>query len=319
MPKSWRERRAAQANAKATILLWHVNAYGCLGLVTSPASPRLGLWSHFTTAAGGPRWGLGTSFQPAMTRIATIARELYFGESPRAHRFRYAMLVLDLVMIFFIISSSFFQDSLAGELLGTLFGILTLLDVGARIMASEQGWMAFLEIGNLIDAIVIVSLLAPVSGQNFAFLRFLRSLRLLRSYQTVRRLRQDVPFFRRHQDVILAVVNLLLFTYAMTALVFETQVDHNPEIRNYADALYFTVTALTTTGFGDITMTDTMGRLITVAIMIVGVTLFLRLVQVIIRPSRIPWRCQTCGLSRHENDAIHCRHCGAVLNRPHGD
>ena len=39
-----------------------------------------------------------------------------------------------------------------------------------------------------------------------------------------------------------------------STIVYETQHWTNPEIRNYVDALYFTVTALTTTGFGGITL-----------------------------------------------------------------
>ena len=65
----------------------------------------------------------------------------------------------------------------------------------------------------------------------------------------------------------------------MTGIVYETQSAHNKQIVNYADALYFTVTALTTTGFGDITLPGTAGRLITVVIMIFGVTLFLNLAK----------------------------------------
>ena len=34
----------------------------------------------------------------------------------------------------------------------------------------------------------------------------------------------------------------------MTGILYEAQHWTNPEIRNYIDALYFTVTALTTTG-----------------------------------------------------------------------
>ena len=40
----------------------------------------------------------------------------------------------------------------------------------------------------------------------------------------------------------------------VSTIVYETQHWTNPEIRNYVDALYFTVTALTTTGFGGITL-----------------------------------------------------------------
>ena len=56
------------------------------------------------------------------------------------------------------------------------------------------------------------------------------------------------------EDVVLAtVLNLAVFLFIMTGIVYETQHATNPAIGNYVDALYFTVTALTTTGFGDIT------------------------------------------------------------------
>jgi voltage-gated potassium channel len=100
----------------------------------------------------------------------------------------------------------------------------------------------------------------------------------------------------------------------MTAVVFETQHRHNPAIGNYLDAFYFTVATLTTTGFGDITLTGTEGRLLAIVMMIVGVSLFVRMVQVLFRPPRAHCRCSSCGLSEHESDAVHCRRCGTPLN-----
>lgn len=254
-----------------------------------------------------------------MSGAILTMREFYFGDSPAAHRFRYLLLGFDLLVIAFIVVSSFFHGSEVVEALDALFGVVMLLDMTARIAASERRWSELLQFGTILDLVVIASLLAPITGENLAFLRVLRVLRLLRSYRLIRRLRQDVPFFRRHQDLVLASVNLGVFIFVMTALVYETQIERNPDIHNFADALYFTVTTLTTTGFGDITLPSTEGRLLSVAIMIFGVSLFLRLIQVLFRPSRTTWRCSGCGLTKHESDAIHCRHCGTLLNRPHED
>jgi len=102
----------------------------------------------------------------------------------------------------------------------------------------------------------------------------------------------------------------------MTGIVYQTQHATNKEIGNYADALYFTVTALTTTGFGDITLPGTVGRLITVVIMILGVTLFLNLAKALLQPSKVRFRCPQCALLRHDFDAVHCKACGMVLNIP---
>jgi voltage-gated potassium channel len=76
------------------------------------------------------------------------------------------------------------------------------------------------------------------------------------------------------------------------------------------------VTALTTTGFGDITLPGTSGRLISVVIMICGVTLFLRLAQVLFLPRKVRFACPDCGLQRHDYDAVHCKACGRLLNIP---
>jgi voltage-gated potassium channel len=102
----------------------------------------------------------------------------------------------------------------------------------------------------------------------------------------------------------------------MTGAVNETQRNVNPGIHNYADVLHFTVIALTTTGFGDITLPGTLGRLLTVVIMIIGVTLFLNLARLLFSPSKVRYRCPSCALLRHDIDAVHCKACGTLLNIP---
>jgi voltage-gated potassium channel len=245
-----------------------------------------------------------------------LVRELYKGRSERAHRFRYAMLGVDLLVVGFVVASSFFRGTAFTEVLDPIFGTIILLDLLARLWISRRPLSELFHPITVADVIVIVSLLAPAAGENFAFLRVLRVLRVLRSYRMVARLRRDVPFLRNNQDVIFSVLNLAVFILVTTALVFETQVGRNQEITNYADALYFTVTTLTTTGFGDITLQGTHGRLLAVLIMIFGVSLFLRLAQTVFRPNKVRYSCPHCGLSRHDADAVHCKHCGEILNIP---
>ncbi|MFO1059921.1 MAG: ion channel [Dongiaceae bacterium] len=98
--------------------------------------------------------------------------------------------------------------------------------------------------------------------------------------------------------------SLAIFVFVVTAVVFVVEHGRNPTINNYFDTLYFTVTTLTTTGFGDITMTDTPGRILAVVIMVCGVSLFLRLIQTIFRPPKVSFPCPDCGLRRHEPDAV---------------
>jgi len=259
--------------------------------------------SHSTPAGAGP--GL-------LARL----RELYEGDSPQAHRFRYGLLVFDIVSVLFIVITSFMPQTAGVELLDLVFGLGILADFAARLAVSRQRWRDLLHPTTWADILAILSFLAPIAGEGAGFLRILRTLRLLRTYQLLARLRTDFPFFRTHEEVIVAVLNLAVFIFVMTGLVYETQRWTNPAIGNYADALYFTVTALTTTGFGDITLPGTTGRMISVVIMFFGVTLFLRLAQVLFRPTRVRFPCPACGLQRHDHDASHCKACGTVLNIP---
>ena len=248
--------------------------------------------------------------------LRDVLRYYYEGNSAEAHRFRYGILAFDLGTIAFIVGTSFLERGPFLEWVDFLFGLVILADFIARLVISRHRLRDLMHPATWADVVAIASFLAPVVGEGAGFLRILRTLRLLHTYQIIGRLRADNRFFRRHEEVILALIHVTVFLFVMSAIVYETQHWSNPEIRNYMDALYFTVSALTTTGFGDIVLEGTSGRLISVLIMIFGVTLFLRLVRALLSPHKVRFPCPTCGLQRHDVDAVHCKACGAVLNIP---
>ena len=241
-------------------------------------------------------------------------RALYEGNTQAAHRFRYALLIFDLLTIAFVVVTSFFQHTFVVEELDLALGVVILADFIARVLIERKKARYFLKFATWADLIAIVSFLAPIAGEGLGFLRVLRTLRLLRTYQLMSRLKRDFAWFGNHEDIVMASINLCVFLFVMTGLIYALQNETNPEIGNFVDALYFTVTTLTTTGFGDITLTGTAGRLLSVAVMIFGVTLFLRLVQVLLRPSKVRHECPDCGLMMHDQDAVHCKHCGRLLH-----
>ncbi|MEM7747712.1 MAG: ion channel [Pseudomonadota bacterium] len=241
-------------------------------------------------------------------------RTLYRGTSERARMFRFAVLAFDVVTILFFIVSSLMQDQLWIYIVDAIVGLVILADVAARYWIAERKSRFLMETTTWADIIVIITLFLPALLESLLFLRVVRALRLLRSYRVLKDLRNEFSYFRRNEETIQSAVNLGVFVFVMTALVYVLQVNTNPQINNYVDALYFTVTALTTTGFGDITLSDTTGRILSVLIMVFGVALFLRLIQTIFRPSRVIYDCPDCGLHRHDADAIHCKHCGRVIN-----
>lgn len=239
---------------------------------------------------------------------------VYFGTGLRGRKARWGLLILDVLVVAFFLVTTF--TGVAGTMLYVEYGlgVLLLVDFAARCFAATDRLGFMLRPLVLVDLAIILSLFAPALTENLAFLRVLRALRLIRTYSVLRQLRGSFDFFRRNEEVIFSALNLFVFVFVVSAVVYVLQVRTNDAIDNYMDALYFTVTTLTTTGFGDITLTGSAGRLLAVLIMIVGVSLFLRLIQTIFRPRKVRYECPDCGLARHEQDAVHCKHCGRVLH-----
>lgn len=249
-----------------------------------------------------------------MTNFRSSVKHLYTGYDRPARRFRYGLIAFDSLTIIYFIVTAALPAMTVTTALNALFGVLILLDLGARFWISDNPRRECMRIYTVADLVVVVSLLlAPLFSANLGFLRVLRALRLIHAYHLLRDLRHESTFFRRHEDAILAAVNLLVFIFVTTSLVFVLAFDEQGGAEGYIDALYFTIATLTTTGFGDITMTSPGGKLLAVFIMVVGVALFLQLARAVFQPSKIRHTCPRCGLSRHDPDAIHCKHCGKTL------
>jgi len=250
-----------------------------------------------------------------MRELSEFCREIYYGATPRALRARFLLLILDFLIISYFVITTFLPPSYEWVVGVDMFiGCVLILDFLGRLIADTDRGAFLVKPMAVLDVVVIVSLFVPALLGNFAFLRVVRALRLLRSYVVIRQLRKHSRFFSHNEDVIFSAMNLFVFMFVVAAAVYVLQAPVNSSINNYIDALYFTIATLTTTGFGDIILVGETGRLLAVVIMIVGVALFIRLVQTIFRPNKVEYECQDCGLTRHDRDAVHCKHCGRQLH-----
>src|SRR5690242_5551899 len=98
-------------------------------------------------------------------------RQLYEGETLAGVRFRYALLVLDIVTVLFIVATSFLPRGKAVETLDVVFGVLILADFSARLIISRQPLKEFARLSTWTDIVVIISFLAPLTGEAGGFLR----------------------------------------------------------------------------------------------------------------------------------------------------
>lgn len=249
-----------------------------------------------------------------MLEYREFLHNLYYGTSKKSAYFRFGLIAFDLITISFFIVTSMVELSAWIITIDFMIAFVLGLDFFARFSLANNRLNFLIQPISLLDLVVILALLAATVIENLAFLRVFRSLRLLRSYHLLRQLRSQYKFFARNEVLIQSVINLFVFIFVVTALVYVFQHEVNPQITSYLDALYFTVTTLTTTGFGDITLRGDIGHLLAVVIMVLGVALFLNLLQAVFRPAKVEYGCPDCGLKRHDPDAVHCKHCGRTLH-----
>lgn len=242
------------------------------------------------------------------------SRNLYYGTEQSVLRVRLFLLAIDIAILLYFVVTTFLPHEHWVLTVDYVIAVWLALDLLGRLLADDDRVTFLSQPLVVLDIFIIISLLIPALVGSFAFIRVIRAMRISRSYLLTSRLRRHSRFFARNEEVIFSAINLIVFIFVVTAFVYVLQVGTNPAITNYVDALYFTITTLTTTGFGDITLVGGTGRMLAIVIMIVGVALFIRLVQTIFRPSKVRFECPTCGLTRHEIDAVHCKHCGHELH-----
>ena len=260
-----------------------------------------------------------TSAAPPRRTLRSLLRSLYHGQSLTAVRFRTAWIAVDIVIIAFFIAAPLIRETPFFMTVDYAIAALLALDLAARAAAYPDGVTRWLtRPSTWLDILILLTLLFPAWLANLGFLRALRLWTLVNSevfWDTVGR-RYDET---RVEEVTRAVVALVTFVFVITGFVYTYFRGTEGGPQTYVDSLYFTVTSLTTTGYGDITLPGTAGQLVSIAIMVSGITLFVRLAQALFRPNKVRFRCPTCALLRHDPDAVHCKACGETLNIPNDE
>ena len=251
---------------------------------------------------------------PFLERVRRQLRGLYFGRDREAIRFQVMMLLIDIAVLCFFIAGPYLRKTPAFIIVDYAIALVIAFELGARAMIAPNLRYFAMRPMTWVDIIVLGTLLFPYQLHNFAFLRVLRIWAISQSKLVTLLLRRFG--YGDLEDIIQACVNFLVFLFLVTGFVYSNFFYGADGFEGFVDALYFSVATVTTTGFGDIVLPGTLGKLTSIVTMIIGISLFVRLAQAIFRPFKVNFPCPQCGLSRHDADAVHCKACGHVLNIP---
>ena len=201
--------------------------------------------------------------------------------------------------------------------------VIFLLEYGRRWWASPNRWRYPFQPYSLVDLVAVVPLF--FGGWDILFIRLLRSFRILLLLRFFDR-RRFLTRLSLADSQILGRILLTLLCLLFIAAGLIYNVEHNTAgsaIHNFLDAFYFTVVTMTTVGFGDITPLSNGGRLVTLLMILAGITLIPWQVSELVRQfirsaNKITQSCPGCGWEYHDPDARYCKRCGTSLNPPSG-
>ena len=261
--------------------------------------------------------GRHRSLPAIIKRLRTTARRIERGRDGWALRWQAFFAFIDIGILAFFILGPYLRSGPSYLVIDYAIAGWIACELTARALAADPPAAFLKRAMTWVDVIILATLLFPSMLFNFAFLRAMRIWAIGKSPLLKEALRS--AGFSQYQEVVRACLNFLVFLFVVTGFVYTTFFYGRQGGEGFVDALYFTVATITTTGFGDITLPGTLGKLTSVVTMIVGISLFVRLAQAVVRPHKVNFACPQCGLQRHDTDAVHCKACGHLLNIPDFD
>lgn len=198
----------------------------------------------------------------------------------------------------------------------------------ARLYGAPNRVKQLVDVYSIIDLVAILPTLfqavLPLFGLslNIAFFKTIRVFKVFRIFRFLRFLTDPHFFFGSVSLEVLKVVRLvttiLIIFFVGSGIFYYVESPANDGVRNFGDAFYFTVVALTTVGFGDITPVTEAGKWVTILMILSGIILIPWEASQIVKEWILISRktndlCPQCGLGEHDIDATYCKRCGHYL------
>ena len=258
---------------------------------------------------------------------------IFEAETPAGRRFDLALLVLILLSVAVVFADSVqeLRDQYGNQfkllewaftLIFTVEYIIRLLCVRhpLRYATSFFGIVDFLSILPTYLALIFPELHSLIDVRLLRLLRIFRILGLSAYSHEYYSLIYAIRASARKITIFISFV--LIVAVIMGTVMYLVESPHNDKYPNITTAIYWAITTMTTVGYGDVTPSTGLGRLIATLMMLMGWgTLAVPTGIVTVEMSNARGKkleittrtCANCMTEGHLPDANYCMHCGEAL------
>ena len=224
-----------------------------------------------------------------------------------------------------------------GEKYGSIFWIIELAFTGlftieylVRIWCCRRKRRYIFSFFGIVDLLSILPTYIALIFTGTQYLIVIRILRLLRMFRVLKMVRHigEANVILNALRASRTKITVFLFSViAVTAIlgtvmyVVEGVLYKNDDFGNIPQSIYWSITTISTVGYGDVLPVTPLGKLITTITMLLGygilavptgiVTAELNMELSAIRMDKR--KCESCGATGHDPKALYCKICGEML------
>lgn len=257
-----------------------------------------------------------------MSKPTTQFGHLLYSLDTRKGRYTsYILFLLNILFLsLYIVDTYGFSDPYRTHIVIVEFGLalVFLFEYLSRLDYADSTLDEITNVYSIADLLAILPALliifVPVVGQ----LAFFRSVQILRVLRFVRIGLENDRFFSYElgsKQVVVAELMILIFIILNlhAGAIYGLESGANADFNNYGDALYYSVVALTTTGFGNTVPVTVAGKIATSLGLVSAVTLIPWLVIRARESGETDVQCSRCGTAKHYSESNYCWKCGEEL------
>lgn len=210
-----------------------------------------------------------------------------------------------------------------------MFTLLFTVEYFIRIYIARRPLRYIFSFYGLIDLIsVIPSYLALfLTGAKYLLIiRLLRVLRVFRVLKLIRYLTEANVLLRAlylaRRKIFIFFFTVIVLSFVFGSLMFVVEGPGNG-FTSIPKSIYWTIVTITTVGYGDITPQTVFGQIISTLAMLLGYSIIAIPTGIVTAEltgemgRERGWRqCANCGRRGHDQDALHCKFCGAGMPAP---
>jgi voltage-gated potassium channel len=217
-----------------------------------------------------------------------------------------------------------------GEYLNALeWGITFIfsLEYVSRIISVKKPLKYIFSFYGLVD---LISLLPTylglfVSAENISSIKIIRTIRLMRVFRILKLIRYvkeantlKQALIASRQRIVVFLAAVLSVATIMGTIIYMIE-DPEHGFTSIPRSIYWAIVTLTTVGYGDIHPHTVLGQFFASIIMIMGYAIIavptgMISVELAKSGNINTQSCPSCSKEGHDDNAVHCKHCGAELN-----